>query len=73
MDLDPATESILQKVHYKCKVTTNDPCSARPSSCRKNGLICILACSNCHGQERQDCKVAPKDERNVFELFESFM
>ena len=79
-DLDSALESIFQRVRCKCKVIAKNPCSARSCSCRENRLSCVLACGSCHGKQCQNCAVPPKasnsieeDERNIFELFESFM
>ena len=79
-DLDPVPESILQSVCCKCKVTTKNPSSTRSRSRSKNGLSCVLACGDCHGEQSHNCEMPPKesdtteeDEPNIFELFESFM
>ena len=44
-DQSAAPSDILNIIRCKCKT----PCSSALCSCRKNGLYCVTACSNCHG------------------------
>ena len=49
-DLDAGPKSLLQFVRCKCKISTRNPCGTNVCSCRKNGLKCVTACGNCHGE-----------------------
>lgn len=44
-DLAAAPDDILNIVRCKCKTS----CVSHLCSCRKNSLMCVSACSNCHG------------------------
>ena len=44
-DLKPAPQYLLEAIHCGCKTD----CSTRRCGCRKYGLECSLACSNCKG------------------------
>ena len=80
-DLDPAPKSILQSVRCKCKLTSKNPCSTPSCSCRKSGLSCVATCGKCQWEQCENSDITPVDEnndieeddRNIFELFESFM
>ena len=49
-----APEDILKFIHCKCKSN----CISRACSCRKNGLKCVLACTNCRGEcENNDVRL----------------
>ena len=41
-----APDHVLNVVRCKCKSN----CSSALCSCRKHGLTCVTACSNCHGE-----------------------
>ena len=41
-----APEDILQFIRCKCKTK----CTSKACSCRKNGLKCVLTCTNCRGE-----------------------
>lgn len=78
-DLEAAPDWLLQVIRCKCKSTTKHPCSTQTCSCRKNGLSCVAACGNCHGENCENKAVLVTDEdayedeeRNIFDLFESF-
>ena len=47
LDGPVATGSVLNVVRFKCK----GDCSSVKCSCRKHGLTCVTACSNCRGAE----------------------
>ena len=49
-DLHVPPESLLKFVRCKCKLSSKNPCNTSICSCRKNGLKCITACGNCHGE-----------------------
>ena len=49
-DLAAAPDSLLKFVRCKCKLTSKNPCSTSICSCRKNGLKCVTACGDCHGE-----------------------
>ena len=55
-DQEAARDSILNLVRCKCKTDCSSNCS-----CRKHGLNCIEACTNCHGD---DCSNASAVESN---------
>ena len=52
-DLLPAPEDLLKVI--RCGCTTD--CSSLRCSCRKNGLKCTVACSNCKGLACQNASV----------------
>ena len=54
-DLFPAPQNILSMVKGRCK----DGCRTMHCSCRKNGMECSPACSNCKGT---DCENSFKEE-----------
>ena len=49
-DLHAAPDSLLKFVRCKCKLSSKNPCSTNICSCRKNGLKCVTACGDCHGE-----------------------
>ena len=55
LDGPVAPYHVLNVVCCKCKGN----CSSASCSCRKHGLSCVTACSNCHGAE---CTNIPTDE-----------
>ena len=44
-DIDPAPQSLLQVVHCCCKTG----CQSIRCTCRKHGMECTMACSECRG------------------------
>ena len=48
-NLPAAPETLLKFVHFKCKLTSRNPCGTNACSCRKNGLKCVTACGDCRG------------------------
>ncbi len=44
-DLPPAPHTLLQVIRCSCKTD----CDSRRCSCKKHGLACSTACSNCRG------------------------
>lgn len=79
-DLEAAPENILKFVRCNCKVSTKNPCETNICTCRKNGLQCVAACGNCHGQECNNSETNNSEEdldtylndANIFELLEDF-
>ena len=49
-DLDAAPDSLLKFVRCKCKLSSKNPCSTNVCSWCKNGLKCVMACGDCHGE-----------------------
>ena len=49
-DLNAAPDNLLKFVRCKCKLSSKNPCSTNMCSCRKNGLKCVTACGDCHGE-----------------------
>jgi len=49
-DLEPAPEDLLKVIRCNCKSSAANQCFTNLCTCRKNGLHCIAACGNCHGQ-----------------------
>ena len=49
-DLHATPDSLLKFVRCKCKLSYKNPCSTNICSCRKNGLKCVTACRDCHGE-----------------------
>ena len=45
--LEPGPAELLNVI--RCKLSTKNLCGANNCSCRKNGLPCVTACRNCHG------------------------
>ncbi|CAG2252807.1 unnamed protein product [Mytilus edulis] len=51
--LPPAPDNLLHVIRCKCK----SGCDTRRCTCRKNGLDCSSACSECKGLNCSNCKV----------------
>jgi len=79
-DLEPAPENILKFIRCNCKVSTKNPCGTKVCSCKKNGLKCVVACGNCHGQQcnnsesiiYDDDNESDYDDANIFDILEDF-
>ena len=57
----PAPANLLNIIRCKCK--TN--CDSRRCSCRKHGLDCSVACTECRGQSCSNSQmVIPEDDRS---------
>ena len=74
----PQLDSILKVIRCKCKACTDAACAKKFSS-RKNGLFCIMSCSQCQGEEcSNESKSSIIDDidgyndRNAFDAFASF-
>ena len=76
--LEPGPEELLNVIRCNRTLLTKNPCGANNCSCRKNGLPCVTACRNCHGNnctnvskvEIMDDSEDESFERNAFELFD---
>ena len=53
-DLEPAPADVLSVIHCRCKSTSKNTCGTNLCQCRKNGLSCVAACRDCHGNECQN-------------------
>jgi len=60
-DQQPAPDELLQVIRCRCKTTSNNTCGTNLCSCRRNGLPCLSACSNCHGSECNNCEKASEE------------
>jgi hypothetical protein len=49
-DNNPAPQKLLNIIRCKCK-SLSALCSSALCSCRINGLKCVTACTNCHGED----------------------
>ena len=74
-DLDAAPDSLLKFVQCKCKLSSKNPCNTNMYSCLKNGLRCVTACKDCHGEGCNDSegivldteeKTSSTDARSIF-------
>ena len=83
-DLDAAPEWLLKVVRCNCKTTSRRPCSSKLCSCRRNGLYCVAACGECHGEGCENAEAPPPDsdneteepltsERNIFDILETLV
>jgi len=50
-DQKPAPDDLLKVIRCSCKTTSQNTCGTNLCSCRRNGLFCVSACSNCHGTD----------------------
>ena len=50
-DVDVAPKFLLKVIRCQYKVTAKDPCASNWCSCRKSGISCVTACTNCRGTE----------------------
>jgi hypothetical protein len=48
-DLEPAPADLLKVIRCGCKSSSKNPCSTNLCTCRRNGLHCVSACGDCHG------------------------
>ena len=76
-DMQPAPESVLKFVHCKCKSTSKNVCRTNLCSCRKHGLKCMVARSECRGELcGNSVDIIEEDydedmfERNLLDLFD---
>ena len=44
----PAPDEILNVIRCKCQNSTKNQCGTNICSCRKNDLLCVSACGDCH-------------------------
>ena len=77
-DVDVAPEFLLKVIRCQSKVTAKDPCASNRCSCKKSGITCIIACTNCRGTECCNSNTAADgtssstedvDDGNIFDLF----
>ena len=76
--LEPGQAELLNVIRCNCKLSTKMSCGANNCSCSKNGLPCVTACRNCHGNnctniskvEIMDDSEDESFERNAFKLFD---
>ena len=82
---NPAPPDILNIIRCNCKMSSETPCSNNRCSCKKNGIRCMSACGECHGDgcrnenleydEAVPCSDQISDEDiemddgNVFDIF----
>ena len=78
-DMLPEPDSILKFIRCNCKTGTNVACHKR-SSCRKNGLFCVMVCDQYHREEcsnKRKCSIIydidEDNDRNVFDAIASFL
>ena len=74
-DLNPAPDNILRFIRCNCKSLKKSPCSTNVCSCRKQGLVCVSACGDCHGVNCQNCENEvdmenDDEDGNIFDIFE---
>ena len=83
-DTEPAPEWLLKVIRCRCNMSSKNPCGTAVCSCRKNGIKCMSACSNCCGEsctnatvddiiedDLDDCNADGSDfERNIFDIFD---
>ena len=76
-DMFPRPDSILRFIRCNCKTGTDAACGKR-CSCQKNGLLCVMVCGQCHGEEFSDksnssiiCDIDEDNNRNVFDAIAS--
>jgi hypothetical protein len=48
-DQEPAPPEMLNVITCNCKSTSKNQCGSVQCTCRKNGLVCVSACGDCHG------------------------
>ena len=58
LDGPVAPDHILNVIRCKCKGN----CSSTLCSCRKHGLQCVTACSNCHGTDCTNMQTITPDD-----------
>ena len=69
-DLDTAPDSLLKFVRCKCKLSSTNPCSTNVCSCHKNGIKCVTACGDCHGEgcsNSEDLMLDPEEESSIMQ------
>jgi len=89
-DLKAAPEWLLKVIRCNCKSTSSKQCMTKVCSCQQNGLKCVHACGDCHGEgcgtseeppllltdsednENEQLSMLEVDERNIFDVLESF-
>ena len=44
-------------IRCKCKLSSKSPCYTNRCTCRSNGINCIAACGECHGDGCHNARV----------------
>ena len=77
-EVDVAPVSFLKFIRCQCKVTAKDPCASNRCSCRKSGISCVIASSNCRDMEccnsntaadNTSSSIEDVDDGKIFALF----
>ena len=55
-DQPAAPDDLLRVIRCRCKVSARNTCGSNVCSCRRNGLKCLSACSDCHGNDCLNCE-----------------
>jgi hypothetical protein len=58
----PAPPDVINMIRCNCKSSSKNPCSTNRCSCKKNGIWCIAACGDCHGDSCDNTKSYYHDE-----------
>lgn len=59
-----APAEIIKVIKCNCKLSSKNPCGTNLCSCRKNGIKCMPACGNCHGNDCNNKSVSLKLNKN---------
>lgn len=59
-DQQPAPDELLKVIRCSCKTSSRNQCATNLCSCRRNGLSCMSACSNCHSHDCNNCQKSSK-------------
>ena len=50
-DKEMAPAALVKIIRCSCKLSGNNPCGTKISTCRKYGISCLSSCGQCRGTE----------------------
>lgn len=67
-----APDNILKIIKCKCKSSGKNQCGTNLCTCKKNGLPCMSACGECHGETCYNRKTNEYDDEDVINEEDEF-
>ena len=67
-DLEPAPGSLLKCIRCSYKVSSKNTCGTNSCTCRKSGVKCVSACTDCRGQNCNNTVDVVEDDDENYHL-----
>ena len=59
-DKEVAPPELLKVIRCNCKKSSKNQCGTNLCMCRKHGIQCMFACSECHGEDCNNKRVSKR-------------